>query len=97
MEVILGDSGYQGLKQVGCPFKGNINDPRQAGFNLALDRRKAIVENVNARLKAFAALRTPWRHDIGKHRTVFRVLAKIINIDLKYHPLRIDNDVQLSN
>jgi len=82
-EKVIGDKAYSGSTQVIKPFKGKNLDQNKKLFNNALDSRRAIVENVNAWLKNFKALRDSWRHPITKHFQIFYIIACLVNLKKK--------------
>jgi hypothetical protein len=92
-ELILADKGYIGEPTV---FTTPMRQPptlEDWNSNYELGIFRVLVENVNGRLKAFACLRTPWRHDLFLHPIVFDVIANLVNFDMILHPLR--NDVHV--
>lgn len=58
-------------------------------LNRTIRGQRVIVERTLARIKSFSSLSnsTIWRHSYEQHRKTFDVICRIVNIDLKYHPL----------
>jgi len=50
-ELTLGDVGYRGFGQIIIPYYGAVQDTQRASFTLACDQTRAMIENVNSRLK----------------------------------------------
>jgi hypothetical protein len=85
-ELTLADKGYRD----GNFFVTPISDPDSAATQKKIMARH---ETINARLKAFRVLSTPFRHDIDLHETCFYAVANIVQLMiLNGHPLfDVDN------
>jgi len=75
-EKFLADSIYKGWRAV---TPNGRNNPDQYMKKCAMARH----ENVNSRLKRFAALRVEFRHGIDRHGSVFRSIATICQIEIE--------------
>jgi len=62
--------------------------PLERELHLLLSRKRVLIENLYARLKAFQSLSIRFRNDLLLHRLVFFFVLSVITIDLKYRPLR---------
>jgi len=88
--MVMGDRGY--TDQNGpwlTPKTGNAyrDDPDAEAFNADLQQTRALVEQVNSRIKNFKCLSTVWRHGYDFLEPVFHVICKMINMDLTLHPI----------
>jgi hypothetical protein len=85
-EFILADMGYIGNWCIITPIK----QPRthtEYVMNAWLSAQRWI-EHVLSCFKWFGCLNKKWRHSIELHAFVFFVIAEIVNIDMKYCPVR---------
>lgn len=85
-EVIIADKALQGIHNAMVPFSSPSNLSEEL-FNYRVDSKRALIEQVNARLKKFKVMSSVWRHDIKLHDIVANVVANIYNISIKYSPL----------
>ena len=89
-EWTFGDGIFKSLPRFICPQHswGNYSDTDKVIVNI-----RASVEHINHRLKIFNILHHPFRHHKNKsqrHELVFRVICKIVNIDLLFHPIHLN-------
>lgn len=91
-EHIIRDLGYQGeplLLLTPSPHDPRIHlRPIHHVWNTLIHSERALIENVNARLKRFACLSVPWRHDLRRHHIAFNICANITALDVRLYPLR---------
>ena len=107
-EVILADSGYQGLesRNVNCviPRKKPRNSERSeedSAYNTMISRHRVLVENVIGLVKEWKIVGRRWRGKLHQHsflRSVFRLCCIFTNIKIKLHemPLLIEGDQEES-
>jgi hypothetical protein len=80
------DKGYQGSAPefVKCP--GDLEDPDPEVKAMAA-RVRNHQETVNERFKNWAILKTPYRHYIPDHQTVFGAIVVLTQLSFAYNPL----------
>jgi transposase len=88
---VIADAGYQGLTNLhaNCqtPIKKSKLHPltdEQKATNLALSRKRILVENVIRRLKVFRILSQRYRNRRRRFGLRFNLLAAIYNLELKF-------------
>lgn len=91
---ILGDSGYQGIKEIHSnsrtPIKkqkGKELTKRQKKYNHLLSKRRIIVENIIRRCKIFRITKEVYRGKHKNHGKVWNLVAGLVN--LRYGELLI--------
>lgn len=84
---ILGDSGYQGIKDIHSnsrtPIKkqkGKELTKRQKKYNHLLSKRRIIVENIIRRCKIFRITKEIYRGKHKNHGKVWNLVAGLINL-----------------
>ena len=77
-EVAIADKGYRG--EADCI---DLPDEGSTMHQAMMSRARSRHETCNRRFKQFSILSNRFRHDIGWHRSVFRAVAVLtqINID----------------
>ncbi len=79
------DGGYQGSapKFVECPKRvwG------ESGKHAMQQKVRSRVETLNKRLKNWAILETPYRHDLKLLQTVFAAVIVLLQLSFEYNPL----------
>lgn len=92
-ETAFADKGYAGCDTFLIPYHGQQVrlSPARAQWN-ALHTRVHFehMERVNKRFKLWKVLKIPWRGELVLHSHVFHALARIVNVDLLYHPLNAE-------
>ncbi|HBT75939.1 MAG TPA: hypothetical protein DEB39_03240 [Planctomycetaceae bacterium] len=87
--MILADSGYQGILEYHeCSLipikkkkKGELSDEEKA-FNKELSRRRIVIENINAKIKAFKLMSYPYRNRRRRHELRTKLVCAILNAEL---------------
>ena len=86
---LLGDSGYQGVKELHeksrTPYKKSKKKPlteEERLFNKVLSRERIVVEHVIRRLKVFRVLKEVYRHRRRRFGLRVHLLAGLYNADL---------------
>jgi hypothetical protein len=97
-EAAMLDKGYDGL-QNDCalthlvqPYKARRNHPltdEQKAFNQIVSRYRIVVEHTIAQLNRFQVLKQVFRHALGWHTHVARVVAGLVNRHLYVRPLKV--------
>ncbi len=87
-ERILADKGYIGDFRIIAPFKGRHLPKDLKEINYFLGSHCWIVEHIIGRIKNFHCISHKWRHSLQLHKYVFYVICEIVNIDLKFRPMR---------
>lgn len=65
----------------------------EKSFNDAFGFERGLIENLFHRLKCHRnCFHLPWRHSVEKHQLFVNVFSNIVNIDLKLHPLRLQDN-----
>jgi hypothetical protein len=86
-EGILADKGYIGETYLRTPIKAPQTNAAKV-VNHVIGTLREIVEHVFDRFKLFGCLSQRWRHDLQLHPLVFFVIAEIVNLDMKYRPMK---------
>ena len=89
---IMGDSGYQGIKDdfpnATIPHKKKRGGPKltkeQKHENRKISRKRVLVENVIGKLKIFKILSYKYRGKRKKHGEIVRIIAYIYNIKYNF-------------
>jgi len=89
-ELAFGDRLFQGEAGVLSPYKGQLNDNKKA-FNAIVNTERVLIENAFARMKKYHVCEI-WRGDRSDLDDTTWILANLTNIDIRFFPLRIDND-----
>jgi hypothetical protein len=84
---VIGDGGYTGCNGIVHSVDRPINGGDFQGHNGFIRRIRWQVEGVFCRMKKFAVLRTPWRHNLDEHRLVFVFVASLVQSVLLFRPL----------
>ena len=100
--AVLTDKGYQGAADViraimpkKKPKGGSLSHDEQR-INRKISSDCIIVENVFGRLSTlWAIMANKWRWDEEQYDKIFRLCLSLINLHVKWHPLR-DEDIQHS-
>jgi hypothetical protein len=79
-EMVEADEGYRGHNKIRRRYEEGVSVVQF----VAKGRARARHENVNGLFKEFAVLRERFHHNIDKHGRVFRAIAVIVQISLKY-------------
>jgi hypothetical protein len=66
--------------------KGEMSVQEEACNNF-ISAIRVTVERAFSRMKAYSCLSTPWRSRLWKHKTIFVLLAQLMNLQLDIHPL----------
>ena len=84
---VVGDTGYQGLKELHTnsqtPFKKtklHPLTPEQKASNRALSRKRILIENIIRRLKIFRILSERYRNRRKRFGLRFNLIAAIYNL-----------------
>jgi len=87
-ETVIGDKGYLGEKgKIVTPFKSNqATTEAHKKFNEVVHSERAIVENVKAEIKQFAALSQTWRGRLDTITQAFHAVCTVVEIK---HLLRL--------
>ena len=86
-EYIMADKAYIGEFQFITAFK-NPQTNQEKTFNSIIYSMRIIVENSLNRIKFFTFTQKDWRHKLELHSIAFTALINILNIDIKFRPLR---------
>jgi hypothetical protein len=86
-EFILADKAYIGHSSFITPFKKPKTQAEQL-VNSLIYKRRVIVENTLNRIKSFTFTQKEWRHKIELHALAMKFIANVVNIDLKFRPVR---------
>lgn len=90
-EQLLGDKGYVGSKNILTPIKKLKNrelSDNEKQFNKIIGNICCIVEQTFSRVKKFHSVSQIWRHSLTKHELVFKLICKIINLEIQRAPIR---------
>lgn len=84
---ILGDSGYQGIKEIHSnsrtpikKLKGKKLTKRQKLYNHLLSKKRIVVENVIRRCKIFRITKDVYRGKHKNHGKVWNLVAGLVNL-----------------
>ena len=84
---ILGDSGYQGIKDIHANSRTPIKKPkgkeltkRQKLYNHLLSRKRIVVENIIRRCKIFRITKDVYRGKHKNHGKVWNLVAGLVNL-----------------
>ena len=84
---ILGDSGYQGIKDIHTNSRTPIKKPkgkkltkRQKLYNHLLSKKRIVVENIIRRCKIFRIAKDVYRGKHKNHRKVWNLIAGLVNL-----------------
>ncbi len=86
-EFIMADKAYIGISACITPVKAPQTDMEHS-WNSVIYQQRAIVENTLSRVKIFGFASKEWRHRLELHALAMKFVLNVINIDLKYRPLR---------
>lgn len=96
-EGAMMDKGYDGItkdhpdRALYLPFKARRNRPlteEEKACNAFLSSYRIVVEHTNAQLQKFQALAHLYRHNLSKHTRTVRVVAGVVNRQIKKQPLK---------
>ena len=91
---IIGDKGYIGEEYVVTPRKksrGRELTDDDKDFNYDVNSARAVIENINQRLKTYAILGGVYRgaiDDFHKATKIVQVVCALCNLNLIKHPIR---------
>ena len=84
---ILGDSGYQGIKDIHINSRIPIKKPqgkkltkRQKLYNHLLSKKRIIVENIIRRCKIFRITKEVYRGKHKNHGKIWNLVAGLVNL-----------------
>ena len=84
---ILGDSGYQGIKDIHANSRTPIKKPkgkeltkRQKLYNHLLSKKRIVVENIIRRCKIFRITKDVYRGKHKNHGKVWNLVAGLVNL-----------------
>ena len=84
---ILGDSGYQGIKDIHTNSRTPIKKPkgkkltkRQKLYNHLLSKKRIVVENIIRRCKIFRIAKDVYRGKHKNHGKVWNLIAGLVNL-----------------
>ena len=84
---ILGDSGYQGIKDIHTNSRIPIKKPkgkkltkRQKLYNHLLSKKRIIVENIIRRCKIFRMTKEVYRGKHKNHGKIWNLVAGLVNL-----------------
>jgi len=84
---ILGDSGYQGIKDMHSNSRTPVKKPkgkkltkRQKLYNHLLSKKRIVVENVIRRCKIFRITKDVYRGKHKNHGKVWNLVAGLVNL-----------------
>ena len=84
---ILGDSGYQGIKDIHINSRIPIKKPkgkklteRQKLYNHLLSKKRIIVENIIRRCKIFRITKEVFRGKHKNHGKIWNLVAGLVNL-----------------
>ena len=69
-------------------LKGQELTPEQKEFNRLVSRCRVVVENTLCHLKRFQVLYQVYRHDLSERPCVVRIVAGLVNRQIRRRPLR---------
>lgn len=96
-EAAMMDKGYDGItadypnKKLHLPFKARRNHPlteEQKAYNRFFSQYRIVVEHTNAQLNRFQVLAQRFRHSLGSHTRIIRIVCYLINRHLQLVPLK---------
>ena len=83
---ILGDSGYQGIKDIHANSRAPIKKPkekkltkRQKLYNHLISKKRIVVENIIRRCKIFRITKDVYRGKHKNHGKVWNLIAGLVN------------------
>jgi hypothetical protein len=83
---ILGDSGYQGIKDIHTNSRTPIKKPkgkkltrRQKLYNHLISKKRIVVENIIRRCKIFRITKDVYRGKHKNHGKVWNLIAGLVN------------------
>jgi len=84
---ILGDSGYQGIKDIHVNSRTPVKKPkgkkltkRQKLYNHLLSKKRIVVENIIRRCKIFRITKDVYRGKHKNHGKVWNLIAGLVNL-----------------
>lgn len=84
---ILGDSGYQGIKDIHANSRIPIKKPkgkkltkRQKLYNHLISKKRIVVENIIRRCKIFRITKDVYRGKHKNHGKVWNLIAGLVNL-----------------
>ena len=84
---ILGDSGYQGIKDIHANSRTPVKKPksekltkRQKLYNHLLSKKRIVVENVIRRCKIFRITKDVYRGKHKNHGKIWNLVAGLVNL-----------------
>jgi hypothetical protein len=86
-EVIMADKAYIGEPHFITPFKKPVT-LGEIRWNSVIYQKRIIVENSLRRIKIFGFTQREWRHSLELHAITMKALVNILNIDIKFRPIR---------
>jgi hypothetical protein len=86
-EFIIADKAYIAVSAFITPIKRSQTLLKYK-FNFIIYSKQIIVENTLKRIKHFGFAHKEWRYKIELHILAMKLAANIINIDLKFRPVR---------
>jgi len=85
------DSGYQELQklQPNCriPVKASKKHrltKQEKAYNKRLSRKRAVIEDINAKIKTFKVMTHPYRNHCNRHLLRMTLICGIINYELPH-------------
>jgi hypothetical protein len=86
-EFIMANEAYIGNLSFITPVKAPKTE-REHKWNSIICQKRVIVENTLNQIKIFNCTSKEWCHKIEYHALAMKFIMNIINIDLKFRPLR---------
>lgn len=84
---VLGDSGYQGIKDIHVNSRTPVKKPkgknltkRQKLYNHLLSKKRIVVENIIRRCKIFRITKDVYRGKHKNHGKVWNLIAGLVNL-----------------
>jgi len=86
-EYVFADTAFIGEEKFITPYK-NPQTGSEHMINQIVHTRRVIVDKALNRINNFSFTQREWRHNIEYHQIAMEALVNILNIDLKFKPIR---------
>ncbi len=87
-ERLIADKGYIGESKILTPIKKRHFTAEEIEFNDAHSKiHFCHIERINYRIKIFNFASHRWRHSFTLHSKSMNLIAKLVNLNLKFYPL----------
>ena len=70
------------------PCPRSIHTPEEKAYNSHLSRYRIVVEHTLAQLNRFQVLAQVFRHDRARHTDIVRIVARLVNRQIRVSPLK---------